>query len=111
MWCFSSTLHVDCSKAFSAAATNNISETQGSAEPQNWLSMAIFNTPRPRQNRRHFAEDIFKCIFYNEHVWISIKISLKFVPNGPIKNNPSLAGSDNGLALARPGWYLKSLKS
>ena len=26
------------------------------------------------------AVDIFKCIFLNENVWISIKISLKFVP-------------------------------
>ena len=26
------------------------------------------------------ADDIFKCIFLNENVWISIKISLKFVP-------------------------------
>ena len=29
-------------------------------------------------------KDIFKCIFLNENVWISIKISLKFVPKGPI---------------------------
>ena len=29
---------------------------------------------------RHFSDDIFKCIFLNENVWISIKISLKFVP-------------------------------
>ena len=29
------------------------------------------------------ADDIFKCIF-NESVWISITISLKFVPKGPI---------------------------
>ena len=33
-----------------------------------------------------FADDIFKCIFLNENVWISIKISLKFVPKGPIDN-------------------------
>ena len=25
------------------------------------------------------ADDIFKCIFLNENIWISIKISLKFV--------------------------------
>ena len=30
-------------------------------------------------SRRHF-----KCIFLNENVWISITISLKFVPKGPI---------------------------
>ena len=29
---------------------------------------------------------IFKCIFFYENVWISIKISFKFVPMGPINN-------------------------
>ena len=29
---------------------------------------------------------IFKYIFLDENVWISIKISLKFVPKGPINN-------------------------
>ena len=48
------------------------------------------NTLRPRQNGRHFADDIFKCLFVNENVRISIKISLKFVPNGPINNIPAL---------------------
>ena len=49
-----------------------------------------FNTLRPRQNGRHFADDIFKRIFFNENVWISIKISLKFVPKGPINKIPAL---------------------
>ena len=40
-----------------------------------------FNTLRPKQNGRHFPDDIFKCIFFNENVWISLKISLRFVPN------------------------------
>ena len=48
------------------------------------------NSLRPRQNRPHFADDIFMCIFLNENVWISIKISLKFVPKGPINNIPAL---------------------
>ena len=48
------------------------------------------NTLRPRQNRRHFTNDTFKRIFLNENVRISIKISLKFVPKGPINNNPAL---------------------
>ena len=48
------------------------------------------NTLRPRQNGRHFADDVFKCIFLNENVWISLKISLKFVPEGLINNIPSL---------------------
>ena len=49
-----------------------------------------FNTLRPRQNGRHFADDILKCIFLNENVWIPIEISLKFVPKGPIDNIPAL---------------------
>ena len=49
-----------------------------------------FNTLRPRQNGRHFADDVLKCIFFNENVWISLKISLKFVPKGPINNIPPL---------------------
>ena len=39
-----------------------------------------FNPLRPRQSGRHFTEDIFKYIFLNENVWISMNISLKFVP-------------------------------
>ena len=39
-----------------------------------------FNTLRPRQNGRHFPDDIFKCIFLSENEWSLIKISLKFVP-------------------------------
>ena len=46
------------------------------------------NTLRPRQNGPHFSDDIFKCSFFNENVWISIKISLKFVHKGPINNIP-----------------------
>ena len=30
---------------------------------------------RAEINRRHVADDIFKCIFLNENVWFSIKIS------------------------------------
>ena len=36
------------------------------------------------------ADDIFKCIILNEKVRISIKISLKFVPKGPIDNKSAL---------------------
>ena len=48
------------------------------------------NTLRPKQNRRHFADDILKCIFLNENEWISLKISLKLVLKGPINNIPAL---------------------
>ena len=53
------------------------------------LKLLLVNTLRPRQNGRHFPDDIFKRIFLNENVWISIKISLKFVPKGPINNIPA----------------------
>ena len=48
------------------------------------------NTLRPRQNGRHFADGIFKCILLNENVWITITDSLTFVPNGLINNIPAL---------------------
>ena len=52
--------------------------------------LADVNTLRPRQNGRHFADDTFRLIFLNENVKTSTKISLKFVPKGPINNIPSL---------------------
>ena len=42
------------------------------------------------QNGRHFADDIFRCIFVNEKLCILIQISLKFVPMGPADNDPAL---------------------
>ena len=54
------------------------------------LENRVLNTLRPRQNGRCFADDIFKCIFLNENVWIPIEISLKFVPKGPINYTPAL---------------------
>ena len=63
------------------------------------------NTLRPRQNGCHFADDIFKCIFLNKNVWIPIKISLKFVPKGPINNIPALVQI---MAWRRPGYKLLS---
>ena len=58
------------------------------------------NTLGLRQNGRHFADDIFKCIFFNENVSISIKVSLKFVPKGPINSIPVLVQI---MAWRRPG--------
>ena len=58
------------------------------------------NTLRPRQNGRHFPDDIFKLIFLNENVWISINISLKVVPRGPINNILTLV---QVMAWRRPG--------
>ena len=40
--------------------------------PQWVKQLWLLNTLRPRQNVRHFAADIFKCIFLNEYIWILI---------------------------------------
>ena len=65
-----------------------------------WVITSKFNLLRPRQNGRHFADDVFKCIFLNENVWISLKMSLKFVRKGLINNIPSLVQI---MAWRRPG--------
>ena len=54
------------------------------------LVVSSLNTLRLRQNSCHFADDIFKRIFVNEKVWISIKISLKFVSKCPVSNMSAL---------------------
>ena len=64
------------------------------------ITSTLVNSLRPRQNGPHFADDIFKCIFLNENVSIAIKISLKFVPKGPINNIPALVQI---MAWRRPG--------
>ena len=47
------------------------------------------NTLRPRQDGRHFADDIFTCIFFKN--WCILNtFSLKYVRKGPIDNNPAL---------------------
>ena len=48
------------------------------------------NTLRQRLKGLHFPDHIFKWIFLNENIWISIKISLNFVPKGSINNIPAL---------------------
>ena len=48
------------------------------------------NTLKPRQNGRHFPDDIFKWIFLNENISISIKIYLKSVPEGPVNHISAL---------------------
>ena len=66
----------------------------------NYLRGQWVDTLRPRQNGRHFADDTFNRIFMNENVWILIKISMKFVPKGPINNIPALVQI---MAWRRPG--------
>ena len=54
---------------------------------------------------RHKIDAIFQTafwnvIFFNEKVWIPLKISLKFVPKGPINNIPAMVQI---MAWRRPG--------
>ena len=64
------------------------------------LRIIMVNTLRPRQNGRHFPNSIFKCIFLNQNAWISINISLNFVPQDPNDNIPALVQI---MAWCRPG--------
>ena len=75
------------SRALLARVNGTISRLGNDPSPIGYWDI---NTLRPRQNGRHFPDDIFKCIFLNENVWVSVKISLKFVARGPIKNIPAL---------------------
>ena len=54
------------------------------------ICIKLINSSPPGKNGHHFADDIFRCIFVNEKICILIKISPKFVPKGPIDNNPAL---------------------
>ena len=51
---------------------------------------AFTNTLKLKQNWWHFASNICKRIFLNENCCSLIRISLKFVPKGPIDNLPAL---------------------
>ena len=61
----------------------------GSCSQRYWLYL-MFNTLRPRQKGRHFADDKFTCIIVNENLWILSENSLKFVPKAPVNNIPAL---------------------
>ena len=66
----------------------------------NTFYVHLVNSLRPRLYGLYFADDVLKCIFLNEIVWISLKIPLKFVPKAPINNIPALVQI---MAWRRPG--------
>ena len=66
-----------------------ITTTSSLAWWYHWIGY-LLNTLRPRQNGRHLSDDVLKCNFLNEIVWIPINISLKFIRKGPINNIPAL---------------------
>ena len=92
-----------------------------------WPDLTV-NTLRPKQNGRQFADDTFKRISLNENVRISIKISLNFVPYGPINNilalvqimawrragdkplsEPMLVRLPTHICVTRPQWVKSTL--
>ena len=89
--------HNNFSQVNSGTRLSKRISTSHTTPPTQWVWL---DTLRPRKNGRHFADDVFKCIFLNENVWILLKISLKFVLKGPINNIPSLVQI---MAWRRPG--------
>ena len=84
-----------------AVGTVKLTWAKHISSPAPWsATVFLFNTLRPRQDGRHFLDDIFTCIFLNENEWHSIKISLEFVPKIPINNIPALVQI---MAWSRPG--------
>ena len=79
---------------------------------QHFLTFAwksYYNTLRPKKDGLRFAEYIFKRMFLNEKVWISNKISRKFVPKGSIYNKRTLVQivacrSLTHTCVIRPQW-------
>ena len=64
------------------------------------FTCTYINILRQIQNCRHFHGDILKLIFFNENVWMSNRISLKYVAKGPINDNLVLFQI---MAWRRPG--------
>ena len=63
-----------------------------------WDVFVKINPLRPRQNGRHFPDNIFKWIFLNENAWI-----LNFIEVTSLGSNKQYSSicSDDGLAPAR----------
>ena len=61
-------------------------------QSHNWRVSSVhqFDSSPPGQNGRHFADDVFRCIFVTEKYCILIENSLKLIPKGPIDNKPAL---------------------
>ena len=73
-------IHTWCYKHRTQQSMNSSNNCQVT----NMKIWGLFNSSTPGENGRHFADDIFKCIFFDEKFCILIRISRKFVPQGPI---------------------------
>ena len=85
--------HVDDIAVINTLSTWGDDRDPDTWPPNTWAMCTpryTVNTLRPRQDGCHFPDDIFRCIFLNENVWISLKISLKFIPQVSMNNIPAL---------------------
>ena len=64
------------------------------------MHVVPINTLRPRQNGRHFPDDISNRFFWMKIYEFWLNISLEFVPRGPTSNIPALVQI---MAWRRPG--------
>ena len=55
-----------------------------------YKQIKFLNPFLPGEKGRHFADDIFECILMIEKLCILLRISLKFVPKGPIGSTSAL---------------------
>ena len=74
-------------------------DTWGAFLKDFYISFVLTHWGRNKTGR-HCTHAIFKCIFVDEDMWISINISLKFVPQCQINNIPALVQI---MAQRRPG--------
>ena len=79
-----------CSKPFDGTKPSEPLFTSHQLSFVAFIPWKQLNTLRPRQNGCHFTDDTFQRIYLNKNVWFPIKISLRFVPKGPINNIPAL---------------------
>ena len=74
----------------SLAGLEIVAARKGTQNSSSHMSSCCNYTCMPRQNSNHIANDIFKCIFLNENVLISLKISMKSVLKFHINNFQAL---------------------
>ena len=79
------------------------------------FSNQMLNTLRSRQNGRHFADDIFKCIFLNENAWsfhwslfLGFKLTI-FRPGDKPLSGPMMLSLLTHICVTRPQWVNSSL--
>ena len=84
-----------------------------------YLGLLFVNTLRPRQNWRHFADGIVKCILLNENMWILLEYVPKFRinnitalvqiragrrPGDKLLSEPIMANLLTHICVGRPQW-------